>query len=93
MDQFRPNFVFAGGNAHDEDDWKDIKIGNLRFTIVKPCARCVITTIDQRSGNKNKEPLSTLSTYRNFDNKILFGQNVIAHDEGIIKVGDQIILK
>ncbi|MBK7104959.1 MAG: MOSC domain-containing protein [Ignavibacteriae bacterium] len=90
MNQFRTNFVFSGGNPHDEDSWKNIKIGNLNFTVVKPCARCVITTIDQQSGNKSKEPLATLNTYRNFDNKIMFGQNVICHNEGIIKVGETI---
>lgn len=90
MNQFRTNFVFSGGKPHDEDNWKNIKIGNLNFTIVKPCARCVITTIDQQSGNKSKEPLATLNTYRNFDNKIMFGQNVVCHQNGIVKVGDEI---
>ena len=92
MERFRPNFVFSGGTAHDEDKWKDITIGNEKFTVVKPCARCVITTIDPVSGNKSKEPLATLNTYRNFNNKVMFGQNVICHSNGIVKVGDSINL-
>jgi uncharacterized protein YcbX len=92
MIQFRPNFVFTGGNPHDEDNWKDIKIGDVKFSVVKPCARCVITTIDQHSGNKSKEPLATLNTYRNFNNKIMFGQNVVSHENGIVKVGNLINL-
>ncbi|MFZ1288719.1 MAG: MOSC N-terminal beta barrel domain-containing protein [Melioribacteraceae bacterium] len=90
MNQFRPNFVFSGGSPHDEDNWKNINIGNQQFTIVKPCARCVITTIDQNSGNKSKEPLATLNSYRNFNNKIMFGQNVVSHENGIVKVRDKI---
>jgi len=90
MLQFRPNIVFTGGKEHDEDNWKEIKIGKLNFNIVKPCARCVITTIGLENGNKNKEPLATLSKYRNFQNKIMFGQNVICHSEGMIKIDDEI---
>lgn len=92
INNFRPNLVFSGGLAHDEDNWVNIKIGNLDFSVVKPCARCVITTIDS-NGNKNKEPLATLSSYRNFNNKIMFGQNALVHSEGIIKIGDSIIVE
>ncbi len=92
MKNFRPNFVFSGGSAHDEDNWKNIKIGEINFSVVKPCARCVITTIDSNA-NKNKEPLATLSTYRNFNNKILFGQNMVAHAQGTINIGDEMYLK
>lgn len=93
MKQFRPNLVFAGGKEHDEDNWKNIKIGQLMFTVVKPCARCVITTIDPVSSKKGKEPLATLSKYRNVENKILFGQNALVHQEGFITIGDKIKLE
>ena len=91
MKNFRPNLVFSGGNPHDEDDWHKIKIGEVGFSVVKPCARCVITTIDSK-GKKNKEPLATLNTYRNFNSKILFGQNALAHTNGKITIGDSIII-
>jgi hypothetical protein len=93
MEQFRPNFVFSGGKAHVEDYWNEIKIGNLNFNVIKPCARCVITTIDPKSGIKNKEPLATLAEYRNFNNKVMFGQNMVSQTEGIVKVGDKIIVR
>ena len=69
-----------------------IKIGEIGFSIIKPCARCVITTID-KNANKNKEPLATLNTYRNFNNKILFGQNALTNKNGKITVGDSIIIE
>ncbi|MDX1700203.1 MAG: MOSC domain-containing protein [Melioribacteraceae bacterium] len=90
MIQFRPNLVFSGGKEHEEDEWKEVKIGGINFAVVKPCARCVITTIDTEKGNKNKEPLSTLSRYRNYNNKILFGQNAIALSTGMLNLGDKI---
>lgn len=90
MNRFRTNFVFSGGNPFDEDNWKTIKIGNLVFYSVKPCARCVITTIDQYTGTKGKEPLTTLSEFRKTNGKVLFGINLIAERTGKIKVGDEI---
>jgi uncharacterized protein YcbX len=92
MDRFRPNIVFTGGPPFQEDDMKQFSIGGIRFSGVKPCARCVITTIDQQTAEKTKEPLKTLSTYRSKDNKIYFGQNLLYHGSGTIRVGDAITL-
>jgi uncharacterized protein len=90
MDRFRPNLVFTGGVPYIEDSLRKIKIGELDFQIVKPCARCVMTTVDQASGIKGKEPLKTLASYRTFNNKVYFGQNVVALQSGKIRVGDVI---
>lgn len=91
MNRFRPNIVFSGGAPFLEDSLRKVKIGELDFQIVKPCARCVMTTVDQRTGEKGKEPLKTLSTYRAVNGKIYFGQNVVALDAGLIKVGDPLV--
>ncbi|MDQ3101760.1 MAG: MOSC domain-containing protein [Bacteroidota bacterium] len=90
MDRFRPNFVIAGGEAFQEDQWRSISIGEIGFELVKPCARCVIVTTDQQTGKREKEPLRTLSTYRSKGNKVLFAMNAVAHGEGTIRRGDPI---
>lgn len=96
MNRFRPNFVFNDSEPFAEDNWKKVKIGNTEFHIVKPCARCVMTTIDQTAGILDgKEPLKTLASYRtqkkSAENKILFGQNLIAENAGdVLRVGDKI---
>ncbi len=96
MNRFRPNFVVSDSEAFAEDDWKKIKIGACQFHVVKPCGRCVITTIDQKIGEKQgTEPLKTLASFRipkrSVKKKILFGQNLIAETVGgIISVGDKI---
>ena len=92
MNRFRPNFVVSGSGSFAEDDWKKIRIGEAIFHVVKPCERCVITTVDQLTGKKKgKEPLKTLSTYRNSGGKVLFGQNLIAENLGeVVRVGDKI---
>jgi len=90
MDRFRPNIVFTGGTPFLEDSLRKIKIGEVEFQIIKPCARCVMTTVDQESGEKGKEPLKTLSSYRTVNNKVYFGQNVVSLTLGKIKRGDVI---
>lgn len=93
MDRFRPNIVFTGGKPFDEDHFKDFSIGKNLLKGVKPCSRCVITTIDQNTTKTNSEPLKTLATFRNIDNNVLFGQNLITSKiEHEIKIGDEIIL-
>jgi MOSC domain-containing protein len=90
MNRFRTNFVFSGGNPFDEDKWETIKIGNIIFHPVKPCARCVITTINQDTATKGKEPLKSLADFRQNNNKVMFGMNLVADGTGNVKVGDEI---
>ncbi|MCS5490408.1 MOSC domain-containing protein [Algoriphagus limi] len=90
MDRFRPNLVFSGGEPFQEDTFRKIKIGSTDFQVVKPCARCVLITVDQETGIKSQEPLRTLSSYRTKGNKVLFGQNMVALGEGVVKIGDPI---
>lgn len=88
INRFRPNFVFTGGNPFEEDDWDDFLIGNVKFKAVKPCDRCVITTTDQNTAERNEEPLRTLATFRKKGNKVLFGMNLVCKSTGVVSVGD-----
>lgn len=92
MNRFRPNFVFTGGNAYEEDYWSDFKIGKVEFKAVKPCARCVITTTDQETAKRNIEPLKTLSGYRKINNKVMFGMNVVCNKPGNVSAKQNIEL-
>lgn len=96
MERFRPNIVVSGTVPFEEDSWKRIKIGAREFHIVKPCARCVMTTVDQSIGEvTGTEPLKTLSrfrtTVRKGKRKVLFGQNLVAEkSKGKVSVGDDV---
>jgi hypothetical protein len=90
MNRFRPNIVFSGGTPYQEDLLKHIQVAGISFYGVKLCARCVLTTVNQQTAKKGKEPLKTLATYRSKNNKILFGQNLIHEGTGILTVGDNI---
>jgi uncharacterized protein YcbX len=87
MNRFRPNIIVKNCEPFAEDTWKRVKIGDIEMALVKPCPRCVVTTIDKETLQKNKEPLKTLSTYRNQEGGAMFGMNVIPLNEGEIKVG------
>jgi uncharacterized protein YcbX len=90
MNRFRPNIVFTGGDAYSEDLMNKIAISDITFYGAKLCARCVLTTIDQQTAIKAKEPLKTLASYRMKNNKIMFGQNLVHENTGIISVGDEL---
>jgi uncharacterized protein len=106
MNRFRPNIVIKGSGAYAEDKWRNIRIGEAEFRSTKPCARCVMTTIDQTNGiSLGKEPLKTLAKYRlakqifpdNYEslhlseNAVLFGQNLVSQSTGkIIRAGDRL---
>jgi uncharacterized protein YcbX len=92
MNRFRTNFVFSGGKAFDEDNWNTIKIGEIVFHSVKPCPRCIITTINQSTGMKGKEPLKTLAAFRQKNNKVVFGMNLVAEGIGRVNVDDEITI-
>ncbi|WP_128544487.1 MOSC domain-containing protein [Larkinella soli] len=90
MTRFRPNLIMEGTRPHEEDTWYHFRIGGLDFYGVKPCARCVLTTVDPQTGQKGKEPLRTLGTYRQLNNKIYFGQNVLPASAGTLRVGSPV---
>lgn len=88
--RFRPNLVVSGCGAFAEDGWRWVRVGEVGFRVAKPCARCTITTVDQRIGVRGKEPLRTLASYRKVGDKVMFGQN-LAHDgPGELRVGDAV---
>ena len=93
MRRFRPNLVVDGvGEPHGEDGWKRLRIGDIEFDAVKPCTRCVFTTVDPERGefDPSGEPLRTLKEYRRSASGITFGMNLIARGEGVVRVGDAV---
>jgi len=93
MAQFRPNIVVDGCDSFAEDTWKHIRIGEVEFEVTKPCSRCIFTTINPETAEKNslKEPLKTLMSYRQVeDGDVMFGQNLVPLNQGQIKQGDKV---
>jgi uncharacterized protein len=79
MDRFRPNLVLAGLPAWAEDRIGTLTIGALTLRLVKPCTRCTIPSVDQRTGLPGTDPAPVLRQFR-FDNELLgitFGENAV----------------
>ncbi|QNE78742.1 MOSC domain-containing protein [Streptomyces finlayi] len=90
MNRFRPNAVVEGTPAWAEDDWRRISIGEVSFRVVKSCGRCAITTTDQETAERGKEPLRTLARHRRAGTQLLFGRYLIPDTTGVIRVGDPV---
>ena len=90
MTRFRPSVVVAGALPWAEDHWRRIRIGATSFRVVKPCGRCVVTTTDQITGERGRQPLKMLGRRRRFGGRLVFGQNLIPDSSGVIRVGDPV---
>jgi uncharacterized protein YcbX len=96
MARFRPNLVVSGSGAPwAEDTWSRITVGDVPFDVVKPCARCVLTTVDPTTGNvpDAQEPLATLATFRKAAKGVMFGQNIIHRTLGTLRLGDTLTVQ
>jgi uncharacterized protein YcbX len=93
MTRFRPNVVMQGAGAWAEDEWtgRRLRLGGLTFRAGPPCPRCVVTTIDQDTAEKGKQPLRILGKYRNIGGGIMFGLNLIPDEPGVLRVGDEVL--
>ena len=95
MDRFRPNIVIEGAEAFAEDHWAALEIGGLRLDLVKPCARCIMTTQDQLTGSREMaNPMKAMGRIRmSADRRVpgpLFGWNAVPRGEGVLRVGDTV---
>ncbi|WP_047249858.1 MOSC domain-containing protein [Chromobacterium subtsugae] len=86
---FRPNLVIDGDYPWMEDEWQVIRIGEVEFDVMKPCTRCVLTTVDPDTGSKDAdgEPLRTLVRTRRLEEGVCFGMNLRARNEGMLEIG------
>ncbi len=94
MNRFRPSLVVAGATPYAEDEWTRFRIGSVVFHGATRCGRCVVTTTDQATGERGKEPLRTLATYRaDAEGTVMFGRNLVHETKtGRVAVGDAVEL-
>lgn len=90
MQRFRPNLVIADCASYAEDIWRRIRINNIEFRLPKPCSRCSVPGIDPETAISQKEPLTSLSRLRRWENKVYFGQNALHDHCGNLSIGDRV---
>ncbi|WP_395244487.1 MOSC domain-containing protein [Agromyces sp. MMS24-K17] len=96
IERFRPNLVIDGDPSEPfaEEAWSSVRIGGVRFRVMVPCDRCVMTTIDPTTLEGGKEPIRTLARHRRRDGKTWFGiwlvPDLAGSDTDAVAVGDPV---
>lgn len=93
MERFRANLVVAGAVPWAEDGWRRLRVGAALFDVVKPCARCIMVTTDQRTGARDPafEPIRAMQRFRrDAKGQVLFGQNLVPRSGGSVSLGDPV---
>jgi hypothetical protein len=81
--------VVAGTEPWAEEGWKRVRIGEQLFRVVKPCARCVMTTVDPERGEfTGQQPLRALRKFHRDGPDVIFGMNLVPDTVGPLRVGE-----
>jgi MOSC domain-containing protein len=91
MQRFRPNVVLEGLPPWAEDRIDTLALGQVTLRLVKPCSRCTIPSIDQRTGRPGTDPTPVLRQFR-FSKAlrgVTFGENavIVAGADALIERG------
>jgi uncharacterized protein YcbX len=95
MDRFRANIVVEHDEPWAEDGWASIEIGGVTLHLVKPCARCIMTTQDQLTGSREgASPMPAMGRIRmSADRRVpgpLFGWNAVPAGSGSLSIGQEV---
>ncbi len=91
--RFRANLIVEGSDSFEEDTWEEISIRSVHLFGAKPCARCKLINVEPATGQVDKGGmLKALATFRQKDNKVYFGQQMVPITLGTIQVGDEVIV-
>ena len=89
MNRFRPNIVIDGNSEFEEDHWHKFSLGKTKFETMKDCERCIVITVDQKTGIKSSEPLSWLKKVHSKHGTPTFGINAISLNRSSLNLGDE----
>jgi uncharacterized protein YcbX len=102
VQRFRPNLVFNGLQAFDEDHIDEITIGadggTVRIKLVKPCTRCSMPDVDPATGTAGHEVGDTLAGFRadaRMGGAITFGMNAVIVEgfERTLRIGQPAVAR
>ena len=95
MRRFRPNIVVEHEAAFAEDQWQAVTIGRQPFRLPKPCARCIVITIDPDTTVKDPDVFAAVADLHQEGRKVLFGMNACWEGllAGKLRVGDEVLVE
>lgn len=95
MARFRPNLVVDGDlEPFEEDQWRAVRVGTVRFRVVKAVDRCVMTTVDPVSLERGHEPIRTLARHRRWEGATWFAMQLVPDLDdvaGVVALGDPVV--
>ena len=90
LERFRANIVVSGAPEFAEENWQQVKVGDVVFPATKKCQRCQVITIDQNFGTpSSKEPLQVIPQITP-QGELTFGINLIHETVGHLQLGDTV---
>ena len=86
--RFRMTMTLSGGAAFEEDDWlgQDVAIGSAVLAVRSACERCVATTRDPRTGERDVNTLRAMKAVRGAPNLGVYCDVVTP---GRVSLGDE----
>jgi uncharacterized protein len=92
--RFRMLFDLDGCSEHEEDTWngRHVRVGEAVLRVGGPVPRCVVTTRDPDTGERDLDTLRLIKSYRGVRNgeAIDFGVYAAVEQPGRVRVGDPV---
>ena len=91
--RFRMTIEIDGCEPHEEDTWggRELSVGTARLKIAEPVPRCIVTTWDPETGERDFPTLKVIHDYRGRNEDGLpFGVYAEVVEPGDISVGDAV---
>lgn len=92
--RFRMTIEVDGLGAHEEDRWRGrtVRVGGALVSVGEPVPRCVVTTQDPATGERDFPTLSVIRRYRPLtdEGEIPFGVYASVVEPGTARVGDPV---
>ncbi|HEU4356462.1 MAG TPA: MOSC domain-containing protein [Actinomycetota bacterium] len=89
--RFRMTVELDGMAPHEEDTWagRRVRLGEATLLVGEPVPRCVVTTQDPATGERDFPTLSVIKRYRGAsDGELPFGMYASVLEPGEVRVGD-----
>ncbi|CAG9323777.1 unnamed protein product [Blepharisma stoltei] len=95
MDSFRPNIVVKNCQPFEEDNWGNFEIDGVKFSGVRLCDRCRMTTMhkDTLQQDPKFEPVTTMRRIHGSGIKAFFGLLAVKRNTGIIRKNSVLTVK
>jgi uncharacterized protein len=93
--RFRINIELTGCEPYEEDTWDGTKVrfGDTTLSVLGQIPRCVFTTKNPLTGDKDFDTLKVIASYRPFIQKergLPFGVYARVETPGVVRVGDTV---